>query len=175
MKLNKEKFLKTELGGNLQECITAWDHWLSEIGKIQETHIDENYWASRKAADWCQAQWEVYQIMFRQLYSIDYHFSRTYEYFGVCTEDETDWLFKVERQEEQMNKVRRKRLAEAIDLINQAKGILEEVKDEEQEAYDNLPESFQYGKRGEQMQEYIDSMDEAYENLDEMEYTLGDI
>lgn len=67
-----------------------------------------------------------------------------------------------------MNKVRRKRLAEAIDLINQAKGILEEVKDEEQEAYDNLPESFQYGERGEQMQEYIDSMDEAYENLDEM-------
>lgn len=74
-----------------------------------------------------------------------------------------------------MNKVRRKRLAEAIDLINQAKGILEKVKDEEQEAYDNLPESFQYGERGEQMQEYIDSMDEAYENLDEMENTLGDI
>lgn len=74
-----------------------------------------------------------------------------------------------------MNNVRRKRLAEAIDLINQAKGILEEVKDEEQEAYDNLPESFQYGERGEQMQEYIDSMDEAYENLEEVEYTLVDI
>lgn len=97
MKLNKEKFLKTELGGNLQECITAWDHWLSEIGKIQETHIDENYWVSRKAADWCQAQWEVYQIMFRQLYNIEYCFSRTDECFGVCTEDETDWLFKVKR------------------------------------------------------------------------------
>lgn len=52
---------------------------------------------------------------------------------------------------------------------------MEEVKDEEQEAYDNLPESFQYGERGEQMQEYIDSMDEAYENLEEVEYTLGDI
>ena len=57
-----------------------------------------------------------------------------------------------------MNKIRRKRLAEAIDLISQAKDILEEVKDEEQEAYDNLPESFQYGERGEQMQEYIDSI-----------------
>lgn len=54
-----------------------------------------------------------------------------------------------------MNKIRRKRLAEAIDLISQAKDILEEVKDEEQEAYDNLPESFQYGERGEQMQEYM--------------------
>lgn len=50
-----------------------------------------------------------------------------------------------------MNKIRRKRLAEAIDLISQAKDILEEVKDEEQEAYDNLPESFQYGERGEQI------------------------
>lgn len=30
MKLNKEKFLKSELGGNLQECVTAWDHWLTE-------------------------------------------------------------------------------------------------------------------------------------------------
>ena len=163
MKLNKEKFLKTELGGNLQECVESWDFALRGGNK------------TKSLADWCQAQWEVYQIMFRQLYNIDYHFSRTDEYFGVCTEDETDWLFKVERQEEQMNKVRRKRLAEAIDLINQAKGILEEVKDEEQEAYDNLPESFQYGERGEQMQEYIDSMDEAYENLDEMENTLGDI
>lgn len=48
-----------------------------------------------------------------------------------------------------MNKVRRKRLAEALDLISQAKDILEEVKDEEQDAFDNLPENFQYGERGE--------------------------
>lgn len=33
MKLNKEKFLKSELGGNLQECVTAWDHWLTELRK----------------------------------------------------------------------------------------------------------------------------------------------
>ena len=83
MKMNKEKFLKTELGSGLQECITAWDHWL-EVG-------------DRKAAYWCQAQWEVYKMAVRQFYGIEYCFSRTDEYFGVCTEDETDWLFKVER------------------------------------------------------------------------------
>lgn len=33
----------------------------------------------------------------RQFYGIEYCFSRTDEYFGVCTEDETDWLFKVNR------------------------------------------------------------------------------
>lgn len=85
MKLNKDKFLKTELGGNLQECVKSWDFALRGGNK------------TKSLADWCQAQWEVYQIMFRQLYNIDYHFSRTDEYFGVCTEDETDWLFKVKR------------------------------------------------------------------------------
>lgn len=31
MKMNKEKFLKTELGSSLQECITAWDKWLERL------------------------------------------------------------------------------------------------------------------------------------------------
>lgn len=45
-------------------------------------------------------------------------------------------------------------MSEVLELISQAKDILEEVKDEEQEAFDNLPESFQYGERGDQMQEF---------------------
>ena len=80
----KLKFLSSELGSSLQECITAWDKWL-EIG-------------DRKAALWCQAQWEVYKMVLRQFYGIEYFFTRTVEYFGVCTYDETDWLFKVERE-----------------------------------------------------------------------------
>jgi len=56
-----------------------------------------------------------------------------------------------------MNKQRRNRIAEALELISQARDILEEVKDEEQESYENLPESLQYGERGEQMQENVDS------------------
>ena len=175
MKLNKEKFLKTELGGSMIECVTAWDKWLTELRKFNICDINSEYRETRKAADWCQAQWEVYQMAVKQFYNIEYHFSRTDEYFGICTEDETDWLFRVERQGKIMNKIRRKRLAEAIDLISQAKDILEEVKDEEQEAYDNLPESFQYGERGEQMQEYIDSIDEAYGNLEEVEDILSEI
>lgn len=83
MKLNKEKFLKTELGSSLKECIAAWDKWL----EIKD----------EKAAYWCQAQWEVYKMAIRQFYGIEYYFSRTDEYFGICTEDESDWLFKMER------------------------------------------------------------------------------
>ena len=84
MKMNKEKFLKTELGSSMIECVRAWDFWL-----------DTN---TRKTCNICQAQWEVYQMAVRQFYGIEYHFTRTDEYFGICTEDETDWLLKVERR-----------------------------------------------------------------------------
>lgn len=98
MKLNKGKFLKTELGSSLEECIAAWDHWLAELRKFNIDTVGQKYREIRKAADWCQAQWEVYRMALKQFYGVEYHFTRTDEYFGVCTEDETDWLFKVERE-----------------------------------------------------------------------------
>lgn len=98
MKLNKEKFLKTELGGNMVECLTAWDKWLIELRKFSINDTDREYIKTRKAADWCQAQWEVYQMAVKQFYGIEFFFTRTDEYFGACTYDESDWLFKVERQ-----------------------------------------------------------------------------
>ena len=61
-----------------------------------------------------------------------------------------------------MNKIRRKQLQEASELIAKEQGIIESVKDDEQEAHDNLPESIQYGEKGQQMEEYIDMLDEAY-------------
>ena len=60
-----------------------------------------------------------------------------------------------------MNRERRKRLQEAFDKIAEAQEILSEVRDEEQEAYENLPENFRYGERGEEMQGYIEMIDEA--------------
>ena len=74
-----------------------------------------------------------------------------------------------------MNKERRKRLAEAYEKIGEVKEILESVKDEEQEAYDNLPENFQYGERGEEMENYIDMIDEACGYLEDAESVLDQI
>ena len=34
MILNKEKFLKTEFGGGLQECIAAWDMYLTKLSGL---------------------------------------------------------------------------------------------------------------------------------------------
>ena len=82
LKLNKEDFLNSELGSNLLECIESWD-WALRGGV-----------KTKPLADWCQAQWEVYQIMFRQIFHINYHFTRTDERFGICTENEKDWLIK---------------------------------------------------------------------------------
>lgn len=65
-----------------------------------------------------------------------------------------------------MNKARRKRLEEAQQKLEEAMSIIEECKDEEQDAYDNLPESFQEGERGSVMSDAIDALDNACTDLD---------
>ena len=65
-----------------------------------------------------------------------------------------------------MNKIRRKEIAKAIELMEQAREILENVRDEEQEAFDNMPESLQGSERGETMEEYICTLEEAIEAMD---------
>lgn len=65
-----------------------------------------------------------------------------------------------------MNKERRKKIQEAENLLVRASEIITECLEEENEAYDNLPESIQLGERGDEMTEYIDLMSEAIEDLD---------
>lgn len=65
-----------------------------------------------------------------------------------------------------MNKLRRKEIAKAIELIEQAYEILEIAKEDEQDAFDNMPESLQQSERGETMEEYISIMEDMLEALD---------
>lgn len=95
MKMNKGKFLKTELGSSLRECINKLGHCFRRVQKIFMGN--RRVQARAEVADWCQAQWEVYKMAIYQFYGIEYCFTRTDEYFGLVTEDEKDWLFKVER------------------------------------------------------------------------------
>ncbi len=74
-----------------------------------------------------------------------------------------------------MNKQRRKQLHEAEELLEKAQGIIECVKDSEQEAYDNLPESFQYGERGQKMEETIDLLDELYDQCDDLLSSIDEL
>ena len=74
-----------------------------------------------------------------------------------------------------MNKARRKRLGEAFDLIGEAQDILCSVREEEQEAYENLPDCFQDGERGEEMQNYMDMIEEAEGYLDDANSVIEQI
>lgn len=74
-----------------------------------------------------------------------------------------------------MNRQRRKKLSKAFDLVSDAKEILEAVKYEEQEALENLPDNFRYGERGEEMQGYIEMIDEAYNYLDDANSVIEQI
>lgn len=74
-----------------------------------------------------------------------------------------------------MNKQRRKELGKAFDMIEQAKEIIEAVKEEEEESYENLPDNFRYGERGEEMQGYIEMMDETVGYLEDANSVIEQI
>lgn len=66
-----------------------------------------------------------------------------------------------------MNKDRRKRIEALIEKIDDIKTEIEGIQSEEQDAFDNMPESFQDGERGEQSQSAIGALGEALGALDE--------
>lgn len=57
-----------------------------------------------------------------------------------------------------MNKDKRKKLNQALDLLTY-------VHEEETESLEALPESLQYSEKGEKMQEYIDGIDTAVNEI----------
>ena len=65
-----------------------------------------------------------------------------------------------------MNKARRKALDEVLATLESAREMLENVKDEEQEAYDNLPESLQATDRGQGMEVAIGFLEDAMDYVD---------
>ena len=78
-----------------------------------------------------------------------------------------------------MNNVRRKKISKLIrelELLNNnysqerlSKSIdtLEDIKNEEEEAFDNMPEGLQYSSRGMDSEAAIDNLDEALSYLEE--------
>ena len=58
-------------------------------------------------------------------------------------------------------------MGKAFDLVSEAMEILEDIKTEEQESYDNLPDNFRDGDKGEEMQNYIEMLEEASNYLDD--------
>lgn len=68
-----------------------------------------------------------------------------------------------------MNKSRRATITKAEVLITEARAFLEAVRDEEQDAYDAMPESFQNGERGEASTVCLDALNEIIESVETAE------
>ena len=64
-----------------------------------------------------------------------------------------------------MNYTRRNILQRIVDDLNSLLTDIDMVKDEEQDAYDNMPEGLQYSERGETMQENIDTLESIYDDM----------
>lgn len=97
MKMNTTEFFKTEFGAELECTVKALDINLEEKAKINCTDIKELR-KKQEAINELFARLDVYKQGLRTFYNLDLHFTRTDEYFGLCTEDESFHLMKIERE-----------------------------------------------------------------------------
>lgn len=73
-----------------------------------------------------------------------------------------------------MNKSRRSRIDGIIQEIENLCYSIDVLRDEEEESYENLPESIQMSDRGEAMNEAIDNLESAISSLEEATEYLND-
>lgn len=66
-----------------------------------------------------------------------------------------------------MNGARRKQIEKAIDLIERAKDILDEVQSEEQDAYESVCERFPQSEQEARMSECLSDLEEAVISLED--------
>ena len=66
-----------------------------------------------------------------------------------------------------MNKIRRKKIEDQINIIEAALSEIEDLKDEEQESFDNIPENLQMSDRAMDSEMALDSMNDAIEAIED--------
>lgn len=71
-----------------------------------------------------------------------------------------------------MNAKRRKEIDRAAELIEQAQQILAVAAEEEQDYFDNMPEAFQDGEKGERANEAAEALEEVATNMADAMETL---
>lgn len=66
-----------------------------------------------------------------------------------------------------MNRIRRKNLGKLLEQLQTLKDELESIQQEEQEAFDNIPESFSDTDRYSEAEEAVENLDSAFGSLEE--------
>lgn len=74
-----------------------------------------------------------------------------------------------------MNNERRNKLREIIMQMQNIKHLITDVKNQEEYAYDNLPESLQYSDRGYNMEDNIDKIDDIIEQMEDIITEIDDM
>lgn len=74
-----------------------------------------------------------------------------------------------------MNKERRNRLQKVIDQLEELKEEVASICEEEQEAYDNMPDSLQDGDRGQQIYDNISTLEDQESNIYDLICNLQDV
>lgn len=73
-----------------------------------------------------------------------------------------------------MNKPRRNELNKIIDSLYELQDKIDSLKDDEETAFDNLPESLQYSEKGETMETIIQYLEDALDNIEEAISNIDD-
>ena len=74
-----------------------------------------------------------------------------------------------------MNKDRRNWLSQVILALDEQRLELENIQSDEQESYDNMPESLQYSERAETISDNIDDLGSCISDLEDIIENLQDI
>lgn len=66
-----------------------------------------------------------------------------------------------------MNRLRRARLLDVADIISEMIGIFDDIREDEENYADNMPENLHGSQRYERAEEAVDQISEAIEHLEE--------
>lgn len=73
-----------------------------------------------------------------------------------------------------MNKQRRKDLSAILNELADLRSRLETIQQDEQDAYDNMPEGLQQSERGQKAEECCSRLEDALTSFDEIDSAVND-
>ena len=73
-----------------------------------------------------------------------------------------------------MNNRKRDRLKTAIKMLEEASNIIDAVREEEEEALENLPENLQDSERYESMENNVERLQDAIESIEQLVESIGE-
>ncbi len=71
-----------------------------------------------------------------------------------------------------MNKARREALKKILETLENTKGEIEALRDEEQEYFDNMPESLQGGEKGTTAEDAVENMENTIGSIEDAISTM---